>query len=213
VLAPDSVQETYELMIDAFNLADRYRTPVLVLLDGRLGQMMEPAELHPAEEVELPAKDWALTGCEGREPQLIRSLLLDEDRLEELNAVLADVYREIERDEQRSQVYEMDDADVCIVAYGTSARISREVIRTMRAEGAKVGLLRPISLWPFPVDAVRQAAEKVKAFVVVEMCLGQMVDDVRLTLEGARPVGFCGRTGGNVPTTDEIITEVRKHLS
>jgi len=213
VLAPDSVQEVYDLTIDAFDLADKYRTPVLVLMDGRIGQMMEPADLHPAKErTDLPAKDWALTGCDGRDPQLIRSLFLNEDKLEELNMVLAGVYREIGKNEQRSQEYLMDDADVCIVAYGTSARISREAIRLLRADGAKVGLLRPISLWPFPAEAMGKAAEKVKALVAVEMSLGQMIDDVRLTTECRRPVGFCGRTGGNAPTTDEIVEEVKKYL-
>jgi 2-oxoglutarate ferredoxin oxidoreductase subunit alpha len=175
--------------------------------------MMEPADLHPAEPApDLPAKDWALTGCEGRDPQLIRSLLLNEDMLEELNMVLAGVYREIEKNEQRSQEFMMDDAEVCIVAYGTSARICREAIRRMRKDGAKVGLLRPITLWPFPTEAVRKAAEKAKALVVVEMSLGQMIDDVKLATECSKPVGFCGRTGGNVPSTDAIIEEVKKSL-
>jgi 2-oxoglutarate ferredoxin oxidoreductase subunit alpha len=212
VLAPESVQEVYDLMIDAFDLADRYRTPVLVLMDGRIGQMMEPLELREAKKVELPPKDWALTGCEGRDPQRINSLYLKEGMLEELNMVLAGVYREIERNEQRSLTFEMDDAEICIVAYGTSARVSREAIRIMRADGGKVGLFRPVSLWPFPVKALDEIVERVRAFVVVEMSLGQMIDDIRLVVEGRKPVGFCGRTGGGVPSTDEIIAEVKKYL-
>lgn len=208
VLAPYSVQEVYDLTMRAFDLADMYRTPVLILMDGQIGQMMEPLELHPPEKVDLPEKDWALTGCEGRDPRLLRSLLLNPDTLEDLNTTLRETYEEIYRTEQRSESYLMDDAEVCIVAYGTSARISREAVRHMRADGIKAGLLRPITLWPFPKDAVAQAAETAKAFVVVEMSMGQMIDDVKLVIEGRRPVEFCGRTGGNVPSIDEIISTV-----
>lgn len=208
VLAPGSIQEVYDLTIDAFDLADGYRTPVLVLMDGRIGQMMEPLELHPAGAVDLPDKDWALTGCQGREPQIVRSLHLKPDELEALNIALREVYEEIQHSHQRFESYLMDDAEICIVAYGTSARVSREAVRRMRSDGVRAGLLRPICLYPFPADAVKQAADKVRGFVVVEMSLGQMIDDVRLVLEGKRPIVFCGRTGGNVPSPDEIINTV-----
>ncbi len=213
VLAPSSVQEIYDLTIDAFDLADRYRTPVLVLADGRIGQMMEPIDLRPAQTVDLPPKDWVLDGCEGREPRLIRSLLLSEGKLEELNLKLAAVYKRIECDEQRSDSYLVDDAEICIVAYGTSARISKEAVRILREGGKRVGLIRPISLWPFPVNVVREAAERVKAFVVVEMSMGQMIEDVRLSIEGKCPVRFCGRTGGNIPSVDEIVQTVLSAFS
>ena len=208
VLAPYSVQEAYDLTMYAFDLADKYRTPVLVLMDGQIGQMMEPLELHPAEKADLPEKDWVLTGCEGRDPRLLRSLLLQPDTLEELNTTLRETYEEIRHTEQRSESYLLDDAEICLVAYGTSARVSREAVRRMRSDGIKAGLLRPITLWPFPEDAIRNAAERISAFVVVEMSMGQMIEDVRLVLEGKRPVGFCGRTGGNVPSVDEIISAV-----
>lgn len=213
VLAPYSVQEVYDLTIHAFDLADRYRTPVLILMDGQIGQMMEPLEIHPAQKADLPEKDWVLTGCEGRDPRLIRSLLLQPDTLEEMNATLRETYEKIRRTEQRSESYLLDDAEICVVAYGTSASVSREAVRRMRSDGTKAGLLRPITLLPFPEDALRHAAESVSAFVVVEMSMGQMIDDVRLVLEGKRPVEFCGRTGGNIPSVDEIIKKVGDILS
>lgn len=208
VLAPWTVQEVYDLSIDAFNLADRFRTPVLVLMDGRIGQVMEPLEAHPAREVDLPEKDWVLTGCEGRDSRFIKSLILKEDELEQFNLELGKTYAEIEVNYQRSQSYRMDDAEVCIVAYGTSARLSREAVDELRSRGVMVGLIRPISLWPFPVDAIVEAAKTVKAFVAVEMSMGQMVEDVRLAVHNHVPVGFCGRLGGNVPSTENIAEAV-----
>ena len=210
VLAPASVQETYELVWQAFDLADKYRIPVLILSDGRIGQMMEPVEIPDWPTPVPPPKPWALTGCAGREPNKILSLLLLEDDLEALNERLFARYREIAANETRAEESNVDGADVVLVAYGTCARTCREAIVT--APELKMGLIRPITLWPYPEEAMRRAAEHAKFFVCVEMSAGQMLEDVRLSLEGRRPVHFVGRTGGNVPSVDEVLDCVRQHL-
>jgi len=208
-LAPSTVPECAEMVSLAFELADKYRNPALVLGDGRLGQMMEPVSFNGLPEPEPPDKPWALTGANGREPQRILSLLLGLDVLEAHNIKLGKKYEEIERNETRFEEVEMDDADVCIVAYGTMARISRSVVKLARKEGLKVGMIRPISVWPYPSKPIRAAAEKVNFFLVPEMCLGQMIDDVRLAVEGKKPVYHTGRVGGNVSTATEILDELR----
>lgn len=212
VLAPHTVQEVFELVALAFDLADKYRTPVLVLSDGRLGQMLEPVVLPELPPPAIPPKPWALTGCKGREPNVIRSLLLDENELEALNRRLFARYAEIERREVRYAEYEVEDAEVVLVAYGTSARICREAMRRAKGKGWKVGLVRPITLWPYPAQALQRAAEHCNFFVCVEMSYGQMVEDVRLSVEGRRPVLFTGRTGGNVPSSDEILATIEVGL-
>jgi len=207
-LAPSTVQEGVDLVYLAFDLADKYRNPVLVLGDGRLGQMMEPVSFDHLPPPSPPAKPWALTGAKGREPQSIKSLFLNEDILEALNLKLGRKYEEIERSEVRYEEVEMGDAEVCIVAYGTSARVSKETLGRARGEGLRVGMIRPITLWPYPYAPIRAAAERVRFFLVPEMSMGQMIEDVRLGVEGRKPVYHTGRVGGNVSSAKEILDEL-----
>jgi len=207
-LAPSTVQECVDLVFLAFDLADKYRNPALILADGRLGQMMEPVTFDHLPRPAPPEKPWALTGAKGREPQSIKSLLLKDNELEDLNFRLGEKYAEIERSEIRFEETGMDDAEVCIVAYGTSARVAKESMASARAEGLRVGMIRPISLWPYPYAPIRAAADKVRFFLVPEMSMGQMIEDVRLAVEGRRPVYHTGRVGGNVSTAREILDEL-----
>ncbi len=215
VLAPSTVQELADLTPLAFDLADKYRTPVLILGDGILGQMMEPVEIksksknHPPRRTKIK-KPWALTGAEGRPRNLIRSLYLGEGVLEKHNKLLQKKYEEISKREVRYEAILPEDSELILVAYGTSARISGAALREAKKEGLKVGMLRPITLWPFPSQVISEAAAKVKGFLVVEMSCGQMVEDVRLAAGGKCPVHFYGRTGGEVPTAEEILKEIRK---
>lgn len=211
-LAPATVQELIDLTYEAFQLAEKYRTIVVVLADGSLGQMMEPAELPemlPVRPVnERP--EWSLVGSKGREPKIITSIYMDPVVEEELNQKLQEKYRQIEEEEVRYRDLEMDDAEIAIIAFGTSGRIAQSAITFARDEGIRIGLHRPISLYPFPHDRVREIAEQVKALLVVEMNSGQMVEDVRLAVEGRVPVEFYGRMGGVVPLPDEILDEIHK---
>jgi 2-oxoglutarate ferredoxin oxidoreductase subunit alpha len=209
VLAPASVQECFLTMFDSFDLADTYRTPVIVLGDGMLGQMMEPLSLLPGKVREY-AKPWALTGAAGREPNIIRSLLLKEGALEALNLKLQKKYKAIQAKEQRWEEYFLDDARAIIVAYGGMARIARNAVRAMRLKGQRVGLIRPISLWPFPVKAFENIRKAKMKYLVVEMSYGQMVEDVRLAVACASPVEFFGRAGGGIPTQEQITRAVLK---
>jgi 2-oxoglutarate ferredoxin oxidoreductase subunit alpha len=208
VLAPWSVQEAADLVQDAFDLADYYRNPVLVLGDGLIGQMMEPVEFkedrRPCKE--LPPKDWAATGCKGDRPtNIINSLFLDPQALEHHNEKLHAKYETMCREEVRCAEYGTDeDYDLLIVAYGTVARVCSGSIEDLKDQGVKAAMIRPISLFPFPYEAVRKASEKAKAVLVVELSTGQMVEDVRLALEGTKPIYFYGRTGGMLATPEEI---------
>jgi 2-oxoglutarate/2-oxoacid ferredoxin oxidoreductase subunit alpha len=204
-LAPSTLQECVDLVALAFDLADKYRNPALILADGRLGQMMEPITFDTVPAPSPPPKPWALTGAKGRPEQSIKSLFLNENVLEALNIKLGEKYAEIEKNEVRYEETQMDDAEICIVAYGTSARVSRDVLKAARSEGLKVGMIRPISLWPYPYAPIRAAAERVRFFLVPEMSLGQMIEDVRLAVEGRKPVYHTGRVGGNVSTAKEIL--------
>ena len=214
VLAPASVQEAVELTMDAFDLADRYRNPVLIMGDGLIGQMMEPVEMpEHKDRTDLPPKTWAATGWKpgcGRDRAVINSLYIDPAVLEKHVNHLYEKYAVMEQTECRWQEEMTEDADYVICAYGTTARIARSAMRKLRAEGIRAGLIRPITLWPFPNAPIAKAAEHAKAFLTVEMSMGQMVDDVKLAAEGKVPVHFFGRTGGIVPTVREIITEVEK---
>ncbi len=203
VLAPDSVQEMHDFTADAFDLADRYRNPVMILADGRLGQMMEPLILR-TREPERVEKPWALTGARGREKNIIRSYFSVDGVLEKRNEALQTKYRRIADAETRVDPYLMDDAELMLVAYGTCARLAKAVARDCRAAGIRAGVLRPVSLWPYPTEALRSYLDRVKNILVVEMSAGQMVEDVRLAVEGAVPVHFHGRMGGGVPTTADI---------
>jgi 2-oxoglutarate/2-oxoacid ferredoxin oxidoreductase subunit alpha len=208
VLAPASIGEAVELVATAFELAERYRTPVMILADGILGQAMEPVELR-FREPERRTFDWALTGAAGREPRVIRSLHLQPEELERHNDALQAKYAEIVRSEVRWAGELLDDAELVVVAYGTAARVARTAIAGARAAGLRAGLLRPISLWPFPVAPIEELAARVRGMLVVELSAGQMVEDVRLAVNGRCPVSFHGRTGGMVPSPDEVVTELR----
>jgi 2-oxoglutarate ferredoxin oxidoreductase subunit alpha len=209
VLAPDSVQEMFDLTFLAFDLADRYRNPAMILTDGRLGQMMEP--LVPGDKrPTFPPKPWALTGAAGRPPNMIRSLILPEGELEEHNIKLQAKYALAESAEVRFEERWTEDCEILMVAYGTSARIVKESLETARTQGIKAGMLRPISLWPFPTERLRQLAARINSVLVVEMSSGQMLQDVQLAVNGQVPVHFEGRMGGAVPTEAAVLAHLLK---
>lgn len=215
VLAPCSVQELYELTIDAFNLADKYRITAMILGDGVLGQMMEPVEFREKEEIIEVDKSWACNGSKmQREHNKVTSIYIDPDVLEAHNNKLQAKYREIEKNEVRYEEYNCEGADIILTAYGTVARICKNVIEEAAKEGIKLGLIRPITLWPFPTAPYQKYAsqESTKAFLSVELSAGQMVEDVRLSVNGAKPVEFYGRTGGNIPSQAEILNKVKEML-
>ena len=204
VLAPDSIGEAMELTATAFELAERYRTPVMVVADGILGQAMEPVELR-FRTPERHVFDWALTGAAGRPARIIKSIDLDPEVLEKRNLALQDKYREIAHREVRWEGWQLEDADFAIVAYGTAARVARSAIANAREKGVKVGLFRPITLWPFPERELARISRHLQGILTVELSSGQMVEDVRLAVAGRCPVAFHGRMGGLVPTPDEVL--------
>ena len=209
VFAPSTVQETVDLVAKAFDLGDKYRMPVMILSDGMLGQMMEPVELPEPREVDNDSKEWAACGHKNqRKHNVVNSLYIDPATLEDLVKKRFERYAQVQADEQMVEEYLVDDADIVIVAYGASARVSRSAVDMARKNGIKAGLIRPITLWPFPVDAIAKAAEHVPKFLTVEMSMGQMVDDVRLAVKCARPVEFYGRTGGMIPTPMEVYNKL-----
>ena len=213
VLAPSNVQETADFVQEAFDIADQYRTPVVVLADGLTGQMMEPIEWHPVPRRQLPAKDWAACGKKGRSrTNVINSLFLNPEECDALNRRLTAKYAEIEQNEVRWDTAFCEDAEVLITAYGTPARIALTALELLREEGVKAGLFRPVTLWPFPEKALRTLADEahVKVILDVEMSsTGQMLDDVRLAVEGRKPVRYLGRAGGLLPTVEEIIESAK----
>jgi 2-oxoglutarate ferredoxin oxidoreductase subunit alpha len=210
VLAPASVQELADLMPLAFDLADRYRMTVMILIDGFLGQMMEPLVLEKKPQRKLPQKDWVLTGAQGRKQRIVRSLWLREGALEELNNKLQAKYRQVQANEVLYEQYQVETAQVVVVAYGIAARIVRSAVKKARDEGIKAGWIRPITLWPFPAEPLSKAADKTRVFLVVELSCGQMVDDVKLAVAGKTPVVFYGRSGGGVPTVEQILENIRQ---
>lgn len=212
VLAPASVQELYELTVEAFNLADRYRNLVLILGDGTLGQMMEPVQFREEEPIDAVVKEWAVRGRGGKkEHRTITSIYIDPDVMEGLNNELQEKYRLISRQEVRVEQMQCEDAELILVAFGIASRICRNVIRQARAEGIRVGMIRPITLWPFPSQTIADAAtrESVQALLTVELNAGQMVEDVRLAVNGRKPVEFYGRMGGNLPSQSEILDRIK----
>jgi 2-oxoglutarate ferredoxin oxidoreductase subunit alpha len=209
VLAPASIGEAVELVALSFELAERYRTPVIILADGLLGQAMEPVELR-FRNPERPPMDWALTGADGRPPRVVRSLHLQPEKLEEHNDALQGKFREIAAREVRWAGEDLEDAELAIVAYGTAARVARSAVARAREEGLAVGLFRPITLWPFPEAALAELASRLRGVLVVELSAGQMVEDVRLAVNGRVPVAFHGRTGGMVPSPDEVVVALRR---
>jgi 2-oxoglutarate ferredoxin oxidoreductase subunit alpha len=213
VLAPSSVQELVDLTMDAFDLADKYRNPVMILGDGLLGQMMEAVEFKERPKVDLPSKEsWTLVGCKGRKPHRIVSFDLDPSVLEKMNLVINEKYKKLKEDEVRYESINIENADLIIVAYGTIARIVKTVIQKAKKEGINVGLIRPITLFPFPEKIISKTAERIKKFLVVEMSLGQMIEDVKLAVNGKAEVNFFGRCGGIIPTQIEILKELNKYL-
>jgi len=210
VLGPSSVQELADCMPLAFDLADQYRMPAIILADGILGQMMEPLTLEPKPRRQLPPKDWALTGAKDREQNIVRSLWLGEGVLEEFNKKLQARYRDIEKNEVLCEEYLLDDAEIVIVAYGIVARIARAAVIKAREEGIPVGMIRPITLWPFPSEQISRTAEEFRLFLAIEMSAGQMVQDVKLAVAGKAPVLFHGRMGGGVPTVDEVLEKIKE---
>ena len=213
VIAPASIQELYEMTVEAFNLADKYRMLVMILGDGTLGQMMEPVSFREKEPIVIPGKPWALTGRKDRkEHNTIQSIYINPDDLEAKNIELQDKYKVVSRDEVRYEELNTEGAEIIIVAFGTCSRICRNVIRQASGIGIKVGMIRPITLWPFPTEVIAAAAAKpeTRAFLDVELNAGQMVEDVRLAVNGKKPVHFYGRMGGNLPGQQELLDQIIK---
>lgn len=211
VYAPSTLQEMVTLTMEAFDVADQYRNPVMILGDGMLGQMMEPVSFEKPSKRDLPEKTWATTGCDGsRQRNIINSLYIDPAALEEKVNQLYQKYDVIKQNETRYEAYNCEDADIIVAAYGTTARIIKSVIETAAEKGIKVGLIRPITIWPFPYEAFKEWAKKehVQSFLTVEMSMGQMVEDIKIGVEGIKPVQFYGRTGGMVPTPDGILSKI-----
>ena len=210
VLAPASIQEAIDLTVLAFDLADKYRTIAVVLLDGSLGQMMEPGELPPMRPLPKTHPAWAATGAAGRKRNILTSIYLNPPEEEQVNLRLLKQWMEIQKDELRFKEYYMEDARYVVVEFGSAGRVALSAVRAARAEGIPVGLLRPISVSPFPEEHIRQLCQRVDGFLVVEMNAGQMLDDVRMAVSGQKPVEFYGRPGGIVPLPDEILPEIRR---
>jgi len=213
VLAPSSVQELVDLTMDAFDLADKYTNPAMILGDGLMGQMMEAVEFKERPKVKLPDKsEWTLTGCKGREHRYIVSFDLDPNILEKWNLDINEKYKKLKEKEVRYESVNIKNADVVIVAYGTVARIAKTTVQMAKKEGLNIGLIRPITLFPFPEKIIASTAEKTKKFLTVEMSLGQMVEDVKLAVNGKVEVNFYGRAGGIIPSPEEILKEAKKYL-
>ncbi len=216
VLAPSTVQEAIDLTVLAFDLAEKYRTLVFIIADGAIGQMMEPAELPEMRPLSRKRSDWAVTGAKGRKHNVISSLYMGANELEQFNGELQDKLRRIEEsNEVRYESVDLDDAEIVVVAFGTAARVARTAIKRLRAEGLPVGLFRPITLWPFPHQELERLAKRtpsVRTFLVVEMNAGQMLHDVREAVGGRVPVRFKGRTGGVIPLPEEVEEEIRLML-
>ncbi len=210
VLAPSSVSEMALLTAKGFNLADKYRMVCMILADGTMGQMMEPVAIDDIviEEVEKP---WALTGTNCERPRnIVNSLYLKPEQLEQKNFERFAKYKTVEENEVMYESYMMEDAEICIVSFGITARVSKNAIVAARAKGIKVGMIRPITLWPFPKKPILEAADKVKAFITVEMNMGQMIQDVELAERCKKPVYLCNRTGGMIPSPEEVLASIEK---
>ena len=210
VLAPASVQEMASLTIKGFNLADKYLMTSMILADGTIGQMMEPISFEDAE-IETYEKPWALTGTKGKRPHnVVNSLYLKPDELEVKNFQRYEKYKVVEENEPMWEEFMMEDAEYCVVAFGIASRVAKNAVVAARNEGIKVGLIRPITLWPFPKKAMEAAAEKVKGFISVELNMGQMIEDIKLYTQCKKPVALCNRCGGMIPSPDEVLESIRK---
>ena len=210
VLAPASVQEMASLTIKGFNLADKYRMTSMILADGTIGQMMEPISFEDAD-IETYDKPWALTGHEGkRRHNIVNSLYLQPDKLEQVNFERYERYKIVEENEPMWEEYMMEDAEICVVAFGITSRVAKNAIVAAREEGIKVGLIRPITLWPFPTKPLAAAADQVKSFISVELNMGQMIEDVKLATGCKKPVTLCNRVGGMIPSPEQVLESIRK---
>lgn len=211
VYAPASIQELVDLMMESFDIAEIYRIPVMVLGDGMIGQMMEAVEFKEPIKREIPNKDWATDGTkEKREPNIINSLFIDPQECENKNFELEEKHKLIEKNEVRYEAFGLEDADVVCVAYGTTSRIVKNAIKKCEEEGVKVGLIRPITLWPFPMEVFDEINKDTKGVLTVEMSMGQMIDDVKIAGKGRFDIYFNGRTGGMVPTPAAIVDDILK---
>lgn len=211
VLAPASVQEMADMTALAFELADTYRNPVIVQADGILGQMMEPIKISTRKRKKIPAKDYIVTGAKGRPSRLIASFTMDPKDQEEHNWKLFRKYQRMEQSEIRYETFLLEDAKMAVLAYGTAARIAKGSIKRLRKEGLKVGMIRPITLWPFPAEIIQETAKHLRDFFVFEMSTGQMVEDVKLSLEGKGRIHFHGRPGGVFSTPAELSRIISRH--
>lgn len=210
VLAPASVQEAIDLTVLSFDLAEKYRSITVVMADGNVGQMMEPAELPPMRPLERPIPEWAVRGAEGRERRVLSSIYLKPEDEEVTNLRLLERWYAIQANEVRYKEYYLDDAEIVVIGFGTAGRVAFSAVRAARAEGIPVGLLRPITVSPYPSQQVAELAKQARAILVVEMNTGQMLEDVRLAAAGRAPVEFYGRLGGVVPFPDEVLNEIRR---
>ena len=209
VLAPASVQEMASLTIKGFELADKYRMASMILADGTIGQMMEPISFEDIES-ETYEKPWALTGTRCKRPHnIVNSLYLKPEELEKKNFERYEKYQQVEQNEAMWEEYMMEDAELCVVAFGIASRVAKNAVVAARNEGIKVGLIRPITLWPFPTEVLRAAADKVKGFISVELSMGQMIEDVKLATQCKKPVTLCNRCGGMIPSPDEVLASIR----
>lgn len=209
VLAPASVQEMAELTVKGFELADAYRMTSMILADGTMGQMMEPVALDDLQVAPMPEKPWATTGTGMKRPHnIVNSLFLKPEELEKFNFERYERYAKIEATEARAEEYLMDDAEICIVAFGIAARVSKNAVDEARRMGVKAGMIRPITLWPFPKAYFRKAADHVRSFISVELSMGQMIEDVRLASECRVPVSLCNRAGGMIPSPDQVLAAI-----
>lgn len=209
VLTPASVQEMADMTSLAFDLGDKYRMPVMLLADGTMGQMMEPVELPEENPVQIE-KPWAVTGTKGeRKHNIINSLYLVPEELEKTNFERYERYKYIEENESRYESFMMEDAEVCVVAFGIAARVSKNAVVAARKEGIKAGMIRPMTIWPFPKKPLAEAADKVKAFISVELSMGQMIEDIKLATECKKPVVLCNRAGGMIPSPEQVLSAIK----
>ena len=209
VLAPSSVQEMADLTIKGFDLADKYRMTAMILADGTMGQMMEPVEIRDDAEITSYDKPWAVTGTDCKRPHnIVNSLFLKPDQLEKTNFERYERYKAIEENEAMYEEFMMDDAEICVVAFGIAARVSQNAIVEARKQGIKVGMIRPITLWPFPKKPLLAAADRVNKFISVELSMGQMVEDIELAIRCKKPVELCNRVGGMIPSPEEVLAKI-----
>jgi 2-oxoglutarate ferredoxin oxidoreductase subunit alpha len=211
VLAPSSIQEMYDLTCLAFDLSDKYRNPTMILGDALIGQMKEPLVRRKPKKMDLPPKDWALTGATGRKPHRIKSLYLQDGELSEHNWKLYQKYEQMKKEEIRFESLFTEDAKLIVAAFGSMARVSKTSVELAREEGMKVGLLRPITLFPFPEKALYDLSQRVKLFLTVELNTGQMLEDIKLSLERNAQVYFYGKPPGSLPSPQEVLEEIKKY--